>query len=178
MRDECLKVRRGVETTPNGFRLAPFDATATQRITWLQRQVITPIETLQEALDANNAPNFHHWEQYGETAAIADDALLNALENLKELASKIRGVLEGEVKRHVFEDKISHTSEIRFYVVHECLWELRKCYPDFKITRGNWDKELGKTIGTVPEYVRRIFRETTGQHEQLDGQIQEVLKSL
>ena len=140
--------------------------------------MIGPIETLQQALNDNNAPNFHHWEQYGETQEIADNALLTSLESLKEQAVKIRDLLEGEVKRQVFEDKISHTNEIRFYVVHECLWELRESYPDYKITRGNWDKELGETIGTVPEYVRRVFRETTGQHEQLDGQIQEVLKAL
>lgn len=67
---------------------------------------------------------------------------------------------------------------MRSYVVFVCLWDLNKSFPDFRITRGQWDKDLGQTVGVIPDYVRRVFLETTGQHEQLDSQIQEAQKSL
>lgn len=177
LRDECLQVRRGIETSPNGFRLAPFDMSLTQRITWLQRNVLKPIERLEIALEAENAAHFAHWEEYGQNAQLDAQTLLTELLSLKNRAEKLESRLSGEVEGKN-SGKIAHTNEIRFYVVHVCLWDLKKCFPDFRITRGQWDKDLGQTVGIIPDYVRRVFHETTGQHEQLDGQIQEVLKSL
>lgn len=177
LRDECLQVRRGIETSPNGFRLAPFDMSLTQRITWLQRNVLKPIERLEIALEAENAAHFAHWEEYGQNAQLDHSTLIAELSALKDRAAKLENWLSGEVEGKN-SGKIAHTNEIRFYVVHVCLWDLKKCFPDFRITRGQWDKDLGQTVGIIPDYVRRVFQETTGQHEQLDGQIQEVLKSL
>ncbi|WP_171118497.1 hypothetical protein [Ruegeria sp. HKCCA5463] len=171
LRDECLKVRRGIEASPNGFRLAPFDKSLTQRKSWLQRQVVNPIETLQAALSDENAPHFAHWERFGEDAPHSDAALLEALAILKERAISLQREFEDEITGETA-GKITHTHEIRHYVVFVCLSELRENYPNLRLSRGNWDKELGQSVGPVPDFVRRVFFETTGNHEQLDGPIQ------
>jgi len=170
-------VRRGIETSPNGFRLAPFDISLTQRIKWLQRKVIKPIEALQDALEPENMAHFNHWEDYGNAEQIDTEAILTVLTSLKDRATKLEATLSGEIDGKPA-GKIAHTNEIRFYVVHVCLWDLKNHYPEFRLTRGQWDKDLGQTVGVIPDYARRVFLETTGQHEQLDGQIQEALKSL
>lgn len=171
LRDECLKVRRGIEASPNGFRLAPFDKSLTQRKTWLQRHVVNPIETLEAALSDENAPHFAHWERYGDDDLHSDTALLEALAELKEKAFLLQREFEDEITGETA-GKITHTHEIRHYVVFVCLSELRENYPSLKRSRGNWDKELGQSVGPVPDFVRRVFFETTGNHEQLDGPIQ------
>jgi len=177
LRDACLSVRLGIRTSPNGFRLAPFDMSLTQRITWLQRNVIKPIERLETAFEPENAAHFAHWEEYGKAEHFDSEVILTELSSLKNRAVELAATLSGEVDGKPA-GKIAHTNEIRYYVVDVCLWDLKKRYPDFRLTRGQWDKDLGQTVGVIPDYVRRVFLETTGQHEQLDGQIQEALNSL
>jgi hypothetical protein len=171
LRAECLKVRRGVETSPNGFRLAPFDMSLTQRTTWHQRKIINPIDTLEAALANENGPHFAHWEQYGEVEPVADEALLASLAELKNRATRLQAEFADEITGDKA-GKITHTHEIRYYIVHVCLSELRECYPNLKLSRGNWDKEIKIATGAIPDFVRRVFLETTGQHEQLDGPMQ------
>ncbi|WP_146188190.1 hypothetical protein [Ascidiaceihabitans donghaensis] len=171
LRDECLRVRRGIEASPNGFRLAPFDKSLTQRKTWLQRQVVNPIETLQAALSDENAPHFAHWERFGDDDPHANAALHDALADLKNKVTLLQREFEDEITGETA-GKITHTHEIRHYVVFVCLSELREHYPNLKLSRGNWDKDLGQSIGHVPDFVRRVFFETTGNYEQLDGPIQ------
>ncbi|MEP3776856.1 MAG: hypothetical protein ABJM82_07495 [Shimia thalassica] len=149
----------------------------TQRITWLQRNVIKPIERLEVALEPENFAHFAHWEEYGKHDQLNAATLLTELSSLKERAARLERWLADEVDG-TNSGKIAHTNEIRFYVVHVCLWDLKKSFPDFRITRGQWDKDLKQTVGITPDYVRRVFHETTGQHEQLDSQIQDALKSL
>lgn len=171
LRDECLKVRRGVETSTNGFRLAPFDMSLTQRSTWLQRKIIKPIETLEAALAVENAPQFAHWERYGDVEPVANETLLASLAELKRRANHLQAEFADEISGEKA-GKVTHTHEIRYYIVHVCLSELRECYPNLKLSRGNWDKEIKVATGATPDFVRRIFLETTGQHEQLDGPMQ------
>lgn len=149
----------------------------TQRITWLQRNVIKPIERLETALEPESTAHFAHWEEYGQPEQFDTTTILSELSHLKERTAKLESWLSEEVDG-TNSGKIAHTNEIRFYVVHVCLWDLKKSFPDFRITRGQWDKDLGQTVGIIPDYVRRVFHETTGQHEQLDSQIQEAMKSL
>lgn len=171
LREECLKIQRGVKASPNGFRLAPFDMSLTQRTTWLQRKVINPIETLEAALTDENGPHFAHWERYGEVEPAADEALLSSLAELKNRATRLQAEFADEITGEKA-GKVTHTHEIRYYIVHVCLSELRDCYPNLKLSRGNWDKEIKVATGAIPDFVRRIFLETTGQHEQLDGPMQ------
>ncbi len=177
LRHECLKVSRGIENSPNGFHLAPFDISLTKRKTWLQRQIINPIETLEAALAPENTPHFSHWEQYGDFRPPSREPLLAALAELRKEADILQADFEEEISGDVA-GKISHTNEIRHYVVYVCLSELRECYPDLKLSRGNWDKKLKVATGAIPDFVRRVFFETTGKYEQLDGPIQRNMKAI
>lgn len=143
----------------------------TQRTTWLQRKVINPIETLEAALTDENVPHFAHWERYGEVEPAADEALLSSLAELKNRATRLKAEFADEITGEKA-GKVTHTHEIRYYIVHVCLSELRDCYPNLKLSRGNWDKEIKIATGAIPDFVRRVFLETTGQHEQLDGPMQ------
>jgi len=69
------------------------------------------------------------------------------------------------------DQKIKSTDEFRFSIVSDAIHDLYEFFPNFPLSRGNWDPELRETIGIVPEFVRRIFLETTGEHEQLDSPI-------
>ncbi|MBB4009339.1 hypothetical protein, partial [Allorhizobium taibaishanense] len=82
LRTECLKIHQGVITSPNGFKLAPFDASLTQRIEWLKINVINPIERLKVALAESNRPYFHYWEEYGEATGSDRQPILSELDAL------------------------------------------------------------------------------------------------
>ena len=151
---------------------------ATQRITWLERNVLQPAERLEAALLPENRPKFVYWEdvlsdQYDDKSPGAKDDLFLDLSTLKYQAKKIIARLELDL-----EMKVQTTDEIRFSIVFDAIHDLRDFYPDFPLSRGNWDSELKQMIGTLPEYVRRVFLEITGHHEQLDGPIQLVLKDM
>jgi hypothetical protein len=178
LRTECLKIQQGIMTSPNGFKLAPFDSSLTQRIGWLKINVLNPLEKLIDALSASNQPYFRHWEEYGREAAPSRGPLLDNLSALQRETAAISGWLEGEVSGNTWDAKIRHTEEIRFYVVSICVEAVHAHFPSFPISRGNWDKELHRMTGIIPDYVRRIFLATTGQTEQLDSQIKEVIENL
>ncbi|WP_421360242.1 hypothetical protein [Agrobacterium rosae] len=171
---ECLKIRRGIITSPNGFEPAPFDASLTRRVEWLTINVINPIERLKTALEDSNRPHFHHWEEYGETSDRDRQPILDELNALRVEAISISRWLESEIDGSV-SGKVRHTDEIRYFVVYTALSALEESFPELTLSRGNWDEALGIATGAVPDFVRRVFLETTGQHEQLDGPIQSVI---
>lgn len=65
--------------------------TLTQRITWLQRNVIKPIARLEAALAPENNAHFSHWEEYGQHAQLASSSLLSELAALKARAVELEG---------------------------------------------------------------------------------------
>lgn len=174
LRMECLKIHQGIITSPNGFKLTQFDASLTQRIEWLKINVINPIERLKVALAESNRPYFHHWEEYGEATGSDRQPILNELDALQEEADSISRWLVSEVTGHNL-GKLRHTDEIRYYVVYISLSAIQDSFPELMLSRGNWDKDLGAMTGSIPDYVRRIFLETTGRHEPLDAAIQSVI---
>jgi hypothetical protein len=178
LRTECLKIRRGIETTPNSFRkISPFDASLTQRVQWLKTNVLNPIEKLKAAIATENHPHFNHWETYGEVEAPDTDDLRSELNRLEQKAMTIAEWLEGELSGQPA-GKLSHNDEIRHYIVFTALEELRHHFPEIRLVRGNWDKGVRNMTGIVPDYVRRVFLETTGQNETLNGQLQTAISAL
>ncbi|UWR16308.1 hypothetical protein [Sulfitobacter sp. M368] len=177
LREECLKVRRSIKTSPNGFRLARFDMSLTQRITWLQRNVLHPVDRLESALADENRPNFVHWEdmlQKRRGPYLPDDldAISSGLVELKEQVRDLVYSLQTEKDQN-----IKTTDEIRYYIVYNAIWDLHEYFPDFPLSRGSWDPEH-KQVGILPDYVRRVFLETTGEHERLDGPIKLALEDV
>lgn len=164
--------------SPSAFAVSPFDMSATQRITWLQRNVLHPIERLENALASASRPNFVHWEEEllrhrGPFMPNDIDRTLAGLAALKAQANDLIAKLELDLGM-----KVQTTDEVRFTIVHDAIWDLHEFFPDFPLSRGNWDADLKRMIGVLPDYVRRVFLETTGQHEQLDGPIQLALQDV
>jgi hypothetical protein len=169
--------RRALQMSPSAFAVSPLDMSATQRITWLKRNVLHPVERLESALANENMPHFVHWEdelldrQEGNVPLDGDD-FLSGLAALKAQANDLIAKLELDLRM-----KVQTTDEIRFTIVYDAIWDLHDFFPEFPLSRGNWDPEH-KQVGILPDYVRRVFLETTGQHEQLDGPIQLALEDV
>lgn len=164
--------------SPSAFSVSPFDMSATQRITWLKRNVLHPVERLETALVDGNTPHFVHWEdqlgdRLGANTPIHGDDLLPGLATLKAQTQDLIVKLELDL-----EMKVQTTDEIRFTIVYDAISDLHEFFPEFPLSRGNWDAELKRMIGVLPDYVRRVFLETVGQHEQLDGPIKLALEDV
>ncbi|NVK95626.1 hypothetical protein [Ruegeria pomeroyi] len=169
--------RRALQMSPSAFAISPFDMSATQRITWLKRNVLHPVERLESALANENAPHFVHWEDQlrePQDGIVPVDCveLLSGLAALKVQAINVISKLECDLGM-----KVQTTDEIRFTIVYDAIWDLHDFFPEFPLSRGNWDPEH-KQVGILPDYVRRVFLETTGDHEQLDGPIQLALQDV
>lgn len=163
--------------SPSAFAVSPFDMSATQRIMWLQRNVMHPVERLEIALETQNKPHFVHWEEesLGTRGTFIPEDIDSTLAGLAALRDQAEALI---AKLRVdFRMKVPANDEIRFTIVYDAIWDLHDFFPDFPLSRGNWDPEH-KQVGILPDYVRRVFLETTGDHEQLDGPIQLALQDV
>ena len=156
---------------PIGFPIAPFDASLTKRIEWLTTQVIRPAEKLLNALDHTNRPYFAEWpDEYRLPDRPNLDATCEPLNAIRAHAVALRDSLDGQLLQ-----KIAHTSEMRYDIVTALIDILKEHFPDVKRNRGQHYRNLRKTVGAIPDYVRRAFFEITGSTEQLDAPIQQAL---
>jgi len=173
------KLKRSVlEKTPSAFSISPPDMSATQRVTWLERNILHPVAKIEAALAEENHPHFIHWEtelleRQPPCPARDIEGLLSSLNELRGQAEDIITKLKLDLDM-----KVQTTDEIRFSIVYDAIQDLHEAYPNFRLSRGNWYTELKQTVGVLPEFVRRVFLETTGHHEQLDGPIQLALKDI
>lgn len=169
--------RHALQIAPSAFAVSPFDISATQRITWLQRNVLRPVERLESALADENRPHFVHWEEEllenrGPFLPNEIRATLAGLRALKDQTEALITKLERDLRM-----KVQTTDEIRFTIVYDAIWDLHEFFPEFPLSRGNWDPEH-KQVGILPDYVRRVFVETTGEDERLDGPIKLALQDV
>lgn len=137
----------------------------------MERNILHPAEKLEHALAGENKPHFVHWEselldRRGPYLPQDIDAFSSSLSALKDQVEGLIKTLGTDV-----EQGIKSTDEFRFSIVSDAIHDLHEFFPDFPLSRGNWDPELREMIGIIPEFVRRIFLETTGQSEKLDGPI-------
>jgi hypothetical protein len=171
LREYGTKRRQDIRSMPVGFPLAPFDASLTKRIEWLATQVIGPAERLLDALNDANRPYFAEWpDEYRLPDRPNLDAVREPVDAIREHAIALRDSLDGQLSQ-----KIAHTSEMRYDIVTALLDILKEHFPDIKRSRGQHYRDLRKTVGAIPDYVRRAFFEITGSAEQLDGPIQQAL---
>lgn len=171
LKEYGTKRRRDIRSMPVGFPIAPFDASLTKRIEWLSAHVIGPADRLLDALDDANRPYFAEWpDEYRLPDRPDLDAVCEPLNAVREHAIALRDNLDSQLSQ-----KIAHTSEMRYDIVTALLDILKEHFPDIKRSRGQHYRDLRKTVGAIPDYVRRAFFEITGSAEQLDGPIQQAL---
>jgi hypothetical protein len=156
---------------PIGFPIAPFDASLTKRVVWLSTQVIGPAERLLDALDDANRPYFAEWpDEYRLPDRPDLEEARNRIEAVHRHTTALRDSLDDQLLQ-----KIAHTSEMRYDIVTTLLDILKEHFPDVNRSRGQHYRDLRKTVGAIPDYVRRAFFEITGSTEQLDAPIQQAL---
>lgn len=157
---------------PIAYPIAPFEASLTRRIEWLDTQVIKPTERLLKALGPDNRPYFSGWPEEFLIRDLADlDAAAVQLELLLAHATRLHSNLQGQL-----DDGISHLSEMRYDIVLNIVEILREHFPEVKLSRGQHDRELGFTIGAIPDFVRGAYEEITGSREKLDAPIQSTIQ--
>lgn len=165
------KRRNDIRSMPIGFPIAPFDASLTKRIEWLTTQVINPAEKLLDALSDNSRPYFHEWpDEYRLSERPDLDRIAPHIAELLGHGRALRDNLDGQRN-----DKIAHTSEMRYDIVATLVDIAREHFPEVKLARGQLYPEVGQMVGTTPEYVRRAFFEITGTNEQLDEPIRHAV---
>jgi hypothetical protein len=76
------------------------------------------------------------------------------------------------------DNKINHTHEFEFSLVYDLVETLRYHFLDIKITRGNYDKAIGRQVGVVPDFVALASREVTGVDQKHDKNLQIIVKDI
>jgi hypothetical protein len=158
---------------PIGFPDAPFDLSMTKRVEWLGAHIVTPIDTLLDALSDERQPYFSEWPGDNRISVRPDFAeLSDRLSSLRMYAETLRSSL-----REQMAENSQHTAEMRYDIVTNLIELLAEHFPEISRTRGQYDKDEHETIGLVPSYVRRAFVEITRTNEQLDAPIQSAIEA-
>jgi hypothetical protein len=162
-----------ISETPLNMRGAPINTSTTRRKEWLDRNVIDPSNRLIAALGEANQPFFSTWPDAGPTDFPEPITFMCSLRQLRDLGVSLKDSLQSDI-----DNKINHTSELKFSIVDDLIATLRDHFPDIKITRGNYDKAVKRQIGTVPAFVDRAFLEITGLREKHDKSLQIIVKHI
>jgi hypothetical protein len=171
LKEYGTKRRHDIRSMPVGFPIAPFDASLTKRSEWLVSQVIAPVEKLLHALGEHNRPYFSEWpEEYRLGERPDFDEAHSRIEEILHHATALRASMDDQLLQ-----KFAHTSEMRYDIVAALIDLLKAHFPEVMRSHGQYDHQLGQTVGTIPDYVRRAFLEITGSAEQLDAPIQQAL---
>ena len=157
---------------PIALPIAPFEASLSRRVEWLETQVINPAQKLLGALKPEHRPYFSDWpEEYAIKNPVDLDNMSSEIESFLDYSIQLHASLKSQLSQD-----ISHLSEMRYDTVYELVELLQKHFPKIGLSRGGYYSELGKTIGTVPDFVRAAYEEITGSSEKLDAPIKSTIQ--
>jgi hypothetical protein len=161
-----------LSTMPNDFdQYASFDATLTERVDWLDTEVLNPLKRVIEAVSPENQPWFSLWPNDVIDEIKPDfDAVRAQLENLQLMAQNV--VINLVFHRRV---DLPFNEFLRFRIVFDIVNMLDNVVPDLKPSRGTYSKEQGEFVGRYPAIIRQAFQAITGKAESLDRLIKEVV---
>jgi hypothetical protein len=157
--------RRVMATTPTEFSLS-------QRLEWLDTQVLNPLTKLIPAVGPDARKMFSMWPEEIEERLLPDlDEVGKHLEHLQLLARNVAIV----VAKYRFHD-LPFGQLIRYRIVDSIADAVAEALPQLKPSRGTYDKETKGFNGIYPGLIRAIYQEITGESEQLDHLIKEQVK--
>ncbi len=157
------RYRRVIEATPCDLPGAPYNKTLTQRIDWLDAQVLSPCERLLAALEAEKSPMFSTWPYEHEFPDAPDrSSIRDSVSTLHAFATRLRRNLASEQQADA-----GTSQEIRAMIYYDALEAVKRHLPNLKPSRGVYDPELDRYVGRFPEAMRHIYREITGLDEQI-----------
>ncbi len=163
--------RRIISITPCDLPGAPSNHTHSERLDWVDAQLLNPIERLEEALDPENRFLLSLWPEEVIDEIMPDfDEARRHLQELKNLGQH----LAINIAQHRYA-KLTFGNLIRFKIVAGICSILDEHWPSLRPSRGTFDDVSKRYEGNYPAVVRRIFREITGLNEQLDRLIKEQI---
>ncbi|KUR79065.1 hypothetical protein [Novosphingobium sp. FSW06-99] len=161
-----------LSSMPNEFdRFAPFDATLTERVDWLDIEVLNPLKRLIDALSPENRAWFSLWPNDVIDELKPDyDAARAQLENLRQMAQNV--VINLVVHRRT---GLPFNEFLQFHIVTDIAKVLKEVVPELKPSRGTYLKEPKGFHGRYPAIVRMVFEAITGKADSLDRLIKELV---
>lgn len=161
--------RRIISVTPCNMPGAPSDDTLSQRLAWVDSQLLNPVGKLLEALDPRNRHLLSLWPEEVSEELIPDyDVLAEQLKGLQVLGWNL-AIMIAKYRHH----DLPHGPLIRYRIVTAITHALDDALPDVRPSRGTYDTATKQYYGAYPALVRLIFLEITDLHEQLDHLIKE-----
>ncbi|MGR3604812.1 hypothetical protein [Sulfitobacter sp.] len=161
--------RRVISITPCDLPGAPSDDTLSQRLAWVDAQLLNPITRLLEALEPENRHLLSLWPEEPDADLIPDyDEIAERLKSLRILGQNLAII----IAKYRFHD-LPPGPLIRYRIVAAIAEVLDEALPDLRPSRGTYDASTKQFHGVYPTLIRRIFLEITGLHEQLDRLIKE-----
>ncbi|WP_089214150.1 hypothetical protein [Sphingopyxis indica] len=169
LRAVATEYRRVISVTPCDMPGAPSDETLSQRLAWVDAQLLNPIGKLLEALDPENRHMLSLWPEEVSPELVPDcDAIAEQLKGLQVLGWNV-AIMIAKYRHH----DLPHGPLIRYHIVAAIAEVLDEALPDLRPSRGTYDATTKQFYGVYPALVRRIFLEITGLNEQLDRLIKE-----
>lgn len=161
--------QRIISTTPCDLPGAPSTHTHSERLDWLDTQVLNPIDKLLDALDPSQRHLLSLWPDEVVDEIMPDfDEVRRQVEHLQLLAHNLAITIVAHRKA-----ELPFGPLIRFQIVAATARALEELVPNLKPSRGTYDATTKQYYGHYPAIIRRVFLEITGLHEQLDRLIQE-----
>lgn len=164
--------RRIIAMVPSGLDRAPGHDSHSERLEWLDTQILNPLKKLLPALAEERRYMFSMWPQEVLPPDFPDwDLLLKNLEFLENLARN--ATLAIAFFRH---HDLSMGPLLKYRIVSSAMDALGQALPKLKPSRGTYDHETKGFNGAYPDAIRAIYKEITGETEQLDRQIKELIE--
>lgn len=163
--------RRIIAMVPSELKGAPGQESHSERLEWLDTQILNPLKRLLPALAEDRRYMFSMWPQKVRPHDLPDwDLLVSNLGFLENLARN--ATLAIAFYRH---HELSMGPLLRYRIVSSAMDALEQALPDVKPSRGTYDKDTKRFNGAYPDLIRAIYKEITGEAEQLDRQIKELI---
>jgi len=163
--------RQIIGMVPSELKGAPGHESHSERVEWLDTQILNPLRRLLPALAEDRRYMFWMWPQEVRPHDLPDwDLLVSNLGFLEDLARN--ATLAIAFYRH---HELSMGPLLRYRIVSSAMDALEQALPELKPSRGTYDKDTKGFNGAYPDLIRAIYKEITGETEQLDRQIKELI---
>lgn len=162
-----------LSSMPNEFdRFAPFDATLSERVDWLDTEVLNPLKRLIAAVGPENQPWFSLWpHEVVDELKPNFDVARGQLEHLQLMAQNV--VINLVVHRKA---SLPFNEFLRFHIVSDIAAVLGDVLPELQPSRGTYSKLQGEFVGRYPAIIRAAYHAITGEAHSLDRLIKEIVE--
>lgn len=162
--DLCAHYRAVIAVLPCDLPGAPFNMPLTKRVEWLEINVIKPAERLIGALADECLPMFCAWPYPLSIPEFRNNSVLKCeLATLLQSSMALRDSLGAQQS-----EDAGHNQELRAEIFASIARLLRKHRPELSPSRGVYDPELRRRVGTYVDAASIIYSKITGLRDNLD----------